>query len=168
MSLQLEKVAEEIKDYIENLAYCGLNFVSNDNIKQIEFFLQNASQVETYRLATSLRYLHIELKRFLKNKSAFNIERYIFFLSNCWLLSRAFISYKTLKEEKPEIFNKLMASQLELETKTKFILKVVGIEKISLEGTLVGIVFYFKINRIYSFIMNSIIFRDNIILNSIG
>lgn len=59
------------------------------------------------------------------------------------MLSRAFISYKVLKEEKPEIFKKLMASHLELETKTKFILKVVGIEKINLEGTLVGLVFYF-------------------------
>lgn len=143
MSLKLENVAEQIKDYTESLAYSGLNFVSKENIKQIEFFLQNASQLETYRLATSLRYLHVELKRFLENRAAFNIERYVFFLSNCWLLSRAFQSHKNLKEKKPEIFDRLMVNQEEPEIRTKFILKVVGIEKIHLEGTIVGMVFYF-------------------------
>ena len=143
MNVQLEKVAVQIKDYIESLTFNGLNFVSNDNIKKIEFFLQNASQLEAYRLATSLRYLHIELKRFLKNRSIFNIERYVFFLSNCWLLSRAFVSEKNLRDKKPDIFNSLMGTQLNPKIRGKFILKVVGIEKIHLEGTIVGFVFYF-------------------------
>lgn len=143
MNVQLEKVAAQIKDYTESLAFSGLNFVSNDNIKKIEFFLQNASQLEAYRLATSLRYLHIELKRFLKNRNIFNIERYVFFLSNCWLLSRAFVSEKSLKDKKPDIFDNLMGTQLNPKIRSKFILKVVGIEKIHLEGTIVGFVFYF-------------------------
>ncbi len=143
MNVQLEKVAVQIKDYTESLAFNGLNFVSNDNIKKIEFFLHNASQLEAYRLATSLRYLHIELKRFLKNRSIFNIERYVFFLSNCWLLSRAFVSEKDLRDKNPDIFNSLMGTQLNPKIRSKFILKVVGIEKIHLEGTIVGFVFYF-------------------------
>jgi hypothetical protein len=143
VNVQLEKVAIQIKDCIESLAFSGLNFVSDDNIKKIEFFLHNASHLEAYRLATSLRYLHIELKRFLKNRSIFNIERYVFFLSNCWLLSRAFVSEKTFREKKPEIFANLMGTQLNSKIRSKFILRVVGIEKIHLEGTIVGFVFYF-------------------------
>lgn len=143
MSIQLGNVAAQVKDYTESLAYSGLNFVSKENIKKIEFFLQNTSQLKAYRLAVSLRYLHIELKRFLNNRKAFNIERYVFFLSNCWLLSRAFSTQKSLKEEKPSMFNRLMGTQLEPEIKSKLILKVVGTEKIHLEGSIVGFVFYF-------------------------
>ncbi len=143
MSIQLGNVAAQVKDYTEILAYSGLNFVSQENIKKIEFFLQNTSQLKAYRLAVSLRYLHIELKRFLNNRKAFNIERYVFFLSNCWLLSRAFSTQKSLKEEKPSMFNRLMGTQLEPEIKSKLILKVVGTEKIHLEGSIVGFVFYF-------------------------
>ena len=142
MSLQLENVATQVKDYMESLAYSGLNLVSKDNIKKIEFFLQNTSQLKAFRLATSLRYLHIELKRFLNNRAAFNIERYVFFLSNSWLLSRAF-SQKTLKEEKPTIFDELMGTRSIPKIMTKLILRVVGIERIHLEGTLVGFIFYF-------------------------
>jgi len=143
LSLQLGNVATQVKDYIESLAYNGLNFVSKENIKNIEFFLQSTSQLEAYRLALSLRYLHIELKRFLENRNAFNIERYIFFLSNCWLLSQSFSSQKNLKDEKPGIFDKLMGTQSNPEIKSKLILKVVGTEKIHLEGSMVGFVFYF-------------------------
>lgn len=143
MSLQLGNVAAQVKDYTESLVYSGLNFVSQENIKKIEFFLQNTSQLKAYRLAISLRYLHIELKRFLNNRNAFNIERYVFFLSNCWLLSRAFSTQKSLKEEKPSMFDRLMGTQSEPEIKSKLILKVVGTEKIHLEGSLVGFVFYF-------------------------
>jgi len=143
MSIQLETVAVQVKDYVESLAFNGLNLASEDNIKKIEFFLQNASRLEAFRLATSLRYLHIELKRFLKNRTAFNIERYVFFLSNCWLLSRAFVSQEKLKEEKPNIFENLMGTQLDPEIKSKLILKVVGTEKVHLEGTIIGFVFYF-------------------------
>ncbi|MFX0077429.1 MAG: hypothetical protein ACFE96_18455 [Candidatus Hermodarchaeota archaeon] len=143
MSLQLEKVAAQVKDYTESLTFNGLNLISKENIKKIEFFLQSTSQLKAFRLATSLRYLHIELKRFLNNRDAFNIERYIFFLSNCWLLARAFTSEKGIKEEKPSMFDRLMGTQSEPEIKTKLILKVVGVEKIHLEGTIIGFVFYF-------------------------
>lgn len=143
MSLQLESVATQVKDYIESLAYSGLNFVSKENITNIEFFLQSTSQLKSYRLAASLRYLHIELKRFLENRNAFNIERYVFFLSNCWLLSLAFSSQKSLKDEKPQIFDKLMSTSSDTKIMSKLILKVVGIEKINLEGSMVGFVFYF-------------------------
>jgi len=143
LSLQLGNVAVQVKDYIESLAYSGLNFVSKENIKNIEFFLQSTSQLKAYRLAASLRYLHIELKRFLENRDAFNIERYVFFLSNCWLLSRAFSLQEGLMDEKPIIFDRLMGTPLEAEIKSKLILKVVGTEKIHLEGSIVGFVFYF-------------------------
>jgi len=143
LSLQLESVATQVKDYIESLAYSGLNFVSKENITNIEFFLQSTSQLKSYRLAASLRYLHIELKRFLENRNAFNIERYVFFLSNCWLLSLAFSSQKSLKDEKPQIFDKLMSTSSDTKIMSKLILKVVGIEKINLEGSMVGFVFYF-------------------------
>ncbi len=63
--VQINKISEEIEKYIELLAYNGLNLISKENVRQIEFFLQNASQVEAYRLATSLRYLNVELERFL-------------------------------------------------------------------------------------------------------
>lgn len=143
MNIQLEKVAAQIKDYTESLTYAGLNFVSQDDIKKIEFFLQNASQLEAYRLATSLRYLHVELERFFKNRAAFNIERYVFFLSNCWLLSRAFVSQQSLKEERRDIYDKLMGPQLKPEVESKLILRVIGTETVHLEGTMVGFTFYF-------------------------
>jgi len=143
LSIQLGNVVAQVKDYIESLAYNGLNLVTKENIKKIEFFLQNTSQLKAYRLAISLRYLHVELKRFLNNRNAFNIERYVFFLSNCWLLSYAFSLQKNLKEEKPRMFDRLMGVQSDPEIKSKLILKVVGTEKIHLEGTMVGFVFYF-------------------------
>ncbi|MFX1410388.1 MAG: hypothetical protein ACFFA6_08545 [Promethearchaeota archaeon] len=142
MSVKLERVSLQIKRYMENLAYNGLNLVTKDNIKEIELFLQNSSQLEAYRLATSLRYLHIELKRFLTNNPAFNIERYIFFLSNCWLQSRAFISTSHSKRSESLIRN-LMGTLSESKVFDKLKLRTIGIEKILLEGTLFGLIFYF-------------------------
>ncbi len=143
MSLQLEIVAEQIKEYSESLVFSGLNFIAANDIKKIEFFLQNASQLEMFRLATSLRYLHVEVKRFLDNRSAFNIDRYVFFLSNCWLLSQALTSHESLKKEKPQIYNNIMGARANPEITTKFILRLIGTEKINLEGTLMGFIFYF-------------------------
>ncbi len=145
MKIQLEKVCEQIKKYCENLTYKGLNLVTQERIREIEFFLQNISQLESFRLATSLRYLHVELKRFLDNSPAFNIERYVFFLSNCWLQSRAFISFIEAQKnnKKVEFFDKLMGKLSETEIMSRFLLRVTGIEKIVLEGTMIGLIFYF-------------------------
>ncbi|MFX1316232.1 MAG: hypothetical protein ACFE9T_10235 [Promethearchaeota archaeon] len=142
MSVKLESVSLQVKKYMESLAYNGLNLVTKSNLKEIELFLQNSSQLEAYRLATSLRYLHIELKRYLTNNPAFNKERYVFFLSNCWLQSRAFISTSHSKKDESLIRN-LMGTLSKSKVFDKLKLRTVGIEKILLEGTLFGLIFYF-------------------------
>ncbi|TFG30170.1 MAG: hypothetical protein EU532_01660 [Promethearchaeota archaeon] len=139
--VKINKISEQIQIYIEKLTFNGLNLVSQETIKQIEFLLQNASQVEAYRLATSLRYLHIELKRFLTQSPAFNIDRYVFFLSNCWLLTRG---YNYRKDNKDDVFyQKLMGEGPQFELVKKLKLRLIGIEKIFLEGTIFGVVLYF-------------------------
>lgn len=143
MKIQLEKVCKQIKKYCENLTYNGLNLVTQESIREIEFFLQNASQLESFRLATSLRYLHVELKRFLDNSPAFNIERYVFFLSNCWLLSRASISFIEKGKDNFEFSKKLMGKLSETKIMSKLLLRLTGIEKVVLEGTMIGLIFYF-------------------------
>ncbi len=143
MKIQIENVSKQIKDFCESLVFNGLNLVTQESIREIEFFLQNASQLEAYRLAISLRYLHVELKRFLENSPAFNTERYVFFLCNCWLHSRAFISFAQTKEEDVEFYKSLMGIISETEIMSKLILRLIGIEKVRLEGTMMGLVFYF-------------------------
>jgi len=139
--VQINKISEEIEKYIELLAYNGLNLISKENVRQIEFFLQNASQVEAYRLATSLRYLNVELERFLQQSTAFNTERYIFFLCNCWLLSR---SFKFLKDTKDEAFyHKLIGQAPQFQLIEDLKLRLGGIEKIFLEGAIFGVILYF-------------------------
>ncbi|MBN1801745.1 MAG: hypothetical protein JW891_09585, partial [Candidatus Lokiarchaeota archaeon] len=142
MSLQIENVSKQIKQLMENLTYNGLNLVSKENIRQLELFLQNTSQLGAYRLATSLRYLHVELNRFLTNSSAFNIERYVFFLNNCWLQSRAFLS-ETLLKDKRKIFKEtLMKRPSKPQLLKELELRVAGIEKVLLEGSMFGFIFH--------------------------
>nr|MDO8119382.1 hypothetical protein [Candidatus Sigynarchaeota archaeon] len=86
----LKGIAEQVTALVENLSFNGLNLVTEEIIRNIEMLLQSASMVNAFRLAVSLRYLHVELKRFLSHDEAFNLERYVFYLGNCWLLSRAF------------------------------------------------------------------------------
>lgn len=143
MNIQLENVSEQLKNYCENLAYNGLNLITQESIREIEFFLQNASQLEAFRLAISLRYLHVELKRFLESNPAFSIERYVFFLSNCWLQCRAFISFTQSKKNDSNFFKNLMGKSSETTVIRRFILRLAGVEKVLLEGTMVGLVFYF-------------------------
>lgn len=143
MNIQLEKVSEQIKDFIENLTYNGLNLVTPESIREIEFFLQHTSQLGLFRLAASLRYLHVELKRFLDNNPAFNIERYVFFLSNCWLQSRAFISYAQTKKNDMDFYNNLKGATSKMKIVSKLILQLIGVEKVILEGVMMGFVFYF-------------------------
>ncbi|MFX1268335.1 MAG: hypothetical protein ACFFAK_10290 [Promethearchaeota archaeon] len=143
MNIQLEKVSEQIKNFTETLTYNGLNFVNPESIREIEFFLQHTSQLKLFRLATSLRYLHVELMRFLDNNPAFNIERYIFFLSNCWLQSRAFIAYAQTKKNDIDFYNNLKGATSETKIINKLILQLIGVEKVILEGVMMGFVFYF-------------------------
>jgi len=142
MNIRLEEFSEQLKNYCENLAYNGLNLITQESIREIEFFLQNASQLEAYRLATSLRYLHVELKRFLGSSAAFNIERYVFFLSNCWLQCRAFITFTQSKKKDTDFFRSLMGTLSESKVMSLIILRLAGVEKVLLEGTMIGLVFY--------------------------
>ncbi|NHI94509.1 MAG: hypothetical protein EAX96_18605 [Candidatus Lokiarchaeota archaeon] len=142
-SVQLERISEEVKSFVENLTYNGLNLVTMDSIKQIELFLQNASKVKAFRLATSLRYLHIELKRFLDRSKAFNINRYIFFLSNCWLLCRAFLNLDLSKAKEHALYDKLLGKVEEFNLIKEVKLRLIGVEKVSLEGVMFGFIFYF-------------------------
>ena len=138
--VKINKISEQIQVYIEKLTFNGLNLVSQETIKQIEFFLQNASQVEAFRLATSLRYLHIELKRYLTQSPAFNIDRYVFFLSNCWLLIRGFNFRKNSKDD--DFYRKLMGEEPQFDL-VKLKLRLVGVKKLFLEGAMFGVVLYF-------------------------
>jgi len=142
-SVILKNVAKQIKIFIENMVYNGLDLATKENIRQIEFFLQNSSQVETYRLAISLRYLNVELKRFLQQNQAFSMDRYVFFLSNCWLLSRAFLSQDFVNKcEKQELLQILLGKISQNKILKSLKLRIVGIEKIFLEGSLFGIILY--------------------------
>jgi len=136
-----KQIFNQIQKFIESLVRNGLNLVSKENIRQIEFFLQNASQIEAYRLATSLRYLHIELKRFLFQNPAFNIDRYVFFLINCWLLCYGCgFQDKTLDKA---LFEKLMGNFPEVQVINKIKFRLIGIELVYLEGAIFGVVLYF-------------------------
>lgn len=136
-----KQIFEQIQKFIESLVRNGLNLISKENIRQIEFFLQNASQIEAYRLATSLRYLHIELKRFLFQNPAFNIDRYVFFLTNCWLLCYGcHVQDKTIDKH---FFQKLMGNFPEVQVINKIKLRLVGIELVYLEGAIFGVILYF-------------------------
>ena len=142
-SVVLKNIAKQVKFFIENLVYNGLDLATNENIRQIEFFLQNSSQVETYRLALSLRYLHVEIKRFLQQSQAFSMDRYVFFLSNCWLLSRAFLSQEFGKDSPKNKFFQILLGKLSQNKILKSLkLRIVGIEKVFLEGSMFGIILY--------------------------
>lgn len=142
-SVHLKNIAKQIKIFIENMAYNGLDLATNENIRQIEFFLQNSSQVEAYRLATSLRYLHVELKRFLNQNQAFSMDRYVFFLSNCWLLSRSFLSHVFESADKKNEFFQILLGKISQNNILKTLkLRIIGIEKVYLEGSLFGIILY--------------------------
>ncbi|MFX1446147.1 MAG: hypothetical protein ACFFHV_22280, partial [Promethearchaeota archaeon] len=142
-SVILKNIANQVKTFIENMVYNGLDLATKETIRQIEFFLQNSSQVEIYRLAISLRYLHIEIKRFLEQSPAFSMDRYVFFLSNCWLLSRAFLSQELDKKgEKKELLQILSGKPSETKIIKPLKLRIVGLEKIFLEGSLFGIILY--------------------------
>jgi hypothetical protein len=144
VQIQLESLAREIKDLSEVLAYNGLNLVSQENIRQIEMFLQQASQLRLFRLATSLRYLHVELKRFITHQPAFNVERYVFFLNNCWLLSQAFLSGKMGSNGKKERhLAEICGDTSDPVDVEELELRLSGLEKVHLEGALFGIVFHF-------------------------
>ncbi len=144
MQIQLESLSREIKDLSEVLAYNGLNLVSQENIRQIEMFLHQASQLRLFRLATSLRYLHVELKRFITHQPAFNAERYVFFLNNCWLLSQAFLSKKMGSNGKKERHLAEICGDTSDPVDVEGMnLRLAGLEKVHLEGALFGIVFHF-------------------------
>lgn len=140
---QLENISTQVKQYIENLSFNGLNFVTQENIKQLELFLQLTSEVNAFRLATSLRYLHVELKRFLTNNNSFNQERYIFFLTNCWLLCKGILS-KDKFQINTRFFSEIMGNKIQIMDIISVInLRVLGVEKVFLEGSMFGIIFYF-------------------------
>ncbi len=144
MTSQLENLSQEVKGLTEVLAFNGLNLVSQENIRQMEMFLQQASQMQAFRLATSLRYLHIELKRFMAHHPAFNIERYVFFLNNCWLLSSAFLSQNKIGRGSEDIHvEELLGKQSEPTDVKKMELRLVGLEKVNLEGALFGMIYHF-------------------------
>lgn len=142
MVIKLQNVVSQIKMFVENLTFNGLNLISEENIRQIEFFLQNASQCNAFRLATSLRYIHVELKRFMDQSPAFSIDRYVFFLTNCWLLSKAILSRESL-DEQDGFFQDLLGNLSHTKLIKKLKLRLAGIEKIHLEGTLFGVILYF-------------------------
>ncbi len=142
-SVILKNTVNQIKIFIETMVYNGLDLATKENIRQIEFFLQNSSQVETYRLAISLRYLHVEIKRFLEQNQAFSMERYVFFLCNCWLLSRAFLSQELdNKGENKELMQILSGKPSQKKILKPLKLRIVGLEKVFLEGSLFGIILY--------------------------
>lgn len=144
MQIQLENACREIKEFSELLAYNGLNLVSQENIKQIEMFLQHASQLRLFRLASSLRYLHVELNRFIMHQPAFNVERYVFYLNNCWLLSQAFLSGKMATDErKKRHLAEICGDMSEPVDIDELELRLAGLEKVFLEGALFGLVFHF-------------------------
>jgi hypothetical protein len=156
MQVQLESLAREIKDLSEVLAFNGLNLVSQENIRQIEMFLQQASQLHAFRLATSLRYLHVELKRFMAHHPAFNVERYVFFLNNCWLLGSAFLSQGRLGKGSGEAhIAELLGKPSEPVNVAKMELRLAGLEKIHLEGALFGLIFHF--------VSKSGVFKDTLV-----
>jgi hypothetical protein len=143
ISHQLENISEQVSQYIENLTWNGLNFVTEENIKQLEFFLQLTSEVRAFRLATSLRYLHVELKRFMTHNNSFNEDRYIFFVSNCWLLSKGILSTEKIQANSRMFLELMGDSSQTLETFNIIHLRAMGIEKVYLEGTMFGFIFYF-------------------------
>jgi len=141
---QLEKLCREIKDLTEVLAYNGLNLVSQENTRQIEMLMHQASTLRLFRTATSLRYLNVELDRFMKHLPAFNAERYVFFLNNCWLLSQAFLSGRVepcgaAEAHKAEIYGDT-SEPVNVE---EMELRLAGLEKVHLEGALFGLIFHF-------------------------
>ena len=161
VGIKLAKIAEQIKDFSEIMALNGLNLVTEENIRQIEFFLQTSSQAEAYRLATSLRYLHVELKRFMTKNSAFNIDRYVFFLCNCWLLSKAFIHGELKGKLKSEEFEKTLLGSIPQKCIVNMMkLRLVGVEKIFLKGTMFGLILY--LSSLNSYEKHSI-FKFNLI-----
>lgn len=120
-----------------------MNFVTQENNKQLELFLQLSSEMKAFRLATSLRYLHVELKRFLTNNNSFNQERYIFFLSNCWLLCQGILS-KEKFQINTSIYTEIMGNKAQIMDIFSVIhLRILGVEKVFLEGSMFGIIFYF-------------------------
>nr|MDO8111609.1 hypothetical protein [Candidatus Sigynarchaeota archaeon] len=144
MQIQLDSLSREIKNFAEVLSFNGLNLVSQENIRQIEMFLQQASQLQAFRLATSLRYLHVEMDRFITHHPAFNIERYVFFLNNCWLFSNAFLAKSTQGTPKQIAHaSELMGKPSEPVDIPGMKLRLIGIEKVYLEGAMFGIIFHF-------------------------
>jgi hypothetical protein len=71
------------------------------------------------------------------------MDRYVFFLTNCWLLSRAFLSQEFDKNSpKNEFFQVLLGKISQNKILKSLKLRIVGIEKVFLEGSMFGIILY--------------------------
>lgn len=165
MRLKPGLVASQALDLVHSLVYHGMSTVTPESIREIEFLLQNASFVKAYRLATSLRYLHVELKRFLEHQAVFNLERYAFFLSNIWIIGTAMASgHDPPAGGDPAIVTRpasappatpaaglattsrvpdIHGHPANMEEPGPMELLLVGLEKVHLEKVMFGIVFHF-------------------------
>ncbi|MHA1820170.1 MAG: hypothetical protein ACTSU2_15570 [Promethearchaeota archaeon] len=146
---EISRLSEETMNYIELMIFNGLNLVSQENIRQIEMFLQQSSKHNLYRLAVSLRYLDTEIKRFLKTPDLFSRERYILFLANSWNLSNGLISLNKRLSEKSinsDDFNYYMSKIKGTKEKPEEVedssFAIVGLENVFQENSILGVILY--------------------------
>ncbi len=122
----LVPVLEELAKLVEGLIGSGLTTASAATKSKLDASFKEASRLKLLRLATSLRYVGDELKRFLDDSEHFSARRLAFFANRTWLISRGLL--EAIAENDGPALARLLLTTTPLPVR-KIELAVLGVQK---------------------------------------
>jgi virulence-associated protein VapD len=146
LAQSIENIRNEINNFVFQLLIQGLSYINTNTLKTVDQLLQAVSQAKLFRVSVSLRYLKSEFERYIKNSQDFDIDRLIFFISQVYLLTNGI--HKMLAQNDPNLKNNLqkyMGSETTIIPTSQLDVRLVGIQAISIQGSMTGYSFHFLI-----------------------
>ena len=83
---KIEDVLRGTQSLLSELYYSGVSLLDQTTLRKIDIVFQQAVKVNHSRLVINLRYIRVEMQRFISDPHQFSTERLIFFCNQAFLL----------------------------------------------------------------------------------
>ncbi|MHA1520345.1 MAG: hypothetical protein ACTSRK_09190 [Promethearchaeota archaeon] len=130
-----------IEEILQEMLYSGLQYIHSNLVQKINILFHQASKLNHYRIATSLRYIKIELERFQNKPESFSMERLMLFISQSWLLLQK--TRSLILDNDIDGINKIMINQTKLDQIPEIEAQMVGLRQHAIKDSIMGFTFYF-------------------------
>lgn len=134
-----------VEEIVQEILYSGIQYINAPLLQKLNLYFHHASKINHFRLATSLRYIRIELERFQSKPETFSVDRLMLFVSQTWMLLQKTRSL-VLNHDQQGI-DQLMANQAPIKKISKIEGFMVGLRQHLIKDSIMGFTFYFVLDK---------------------